>query len=76
MTGMSLWSTVRRMRIPSISKSTDSAENLRYYILEHPELVIQIKPLKLSRTAIDKCKNQGVKNDAELISYNIPELFE
>lgn len=46
------------------------------YILEHPELVVQIKPLRLSRKAIDKCKNQGVKNDAELISYNIPELFE
>lgn len=46
------------------------------YILEHPELVIQIKPLRLSRKSIDKCKNQGVKNDAELISYNIPELFE
>lgn len=46
------------------------------YILEHLELVVQIKPLRLSRKAIDKCKNQGVKNDAELISYNIPELFE
>lgn len=46
------------------------------YILEHLELVVQIKPLRLSRKAIDKCKNQGVKNDAELIRYNIPELFE
>lgn len=46
------------------------------YILEHPELVVQTKPLRLNRKAIDKCKNQGVKNDTELISYNIPELFE
>lgn len=46
------------------------------YILDHPELVIQTKPLKLSRKAIDECRNQGVKNDTELISYNIPELFE
>lgn len=45
------------------------------YILEHPEFVVQTKPLRLSRKAIDKCKNQGVKNDTELISYNIPELF-
>ena len=46
------------------------------YILDHPEIIIQKDPLRLSRKAIDECKNQGVKNDAELISYNIPELFE
>ena len=48
------------------------------YILEHPEagIVKQEKPLRLSWDAIQECKNEGVKNDAELIKYNIPELFE
>ena len=48
------------------------------YILEHPEagIVKQEKPLRLSWNAIQECKNEGVKNDAELIKYNIPELFE
>ena len=48
------------------------------YILEHPEagIVKQEKPLRLSWKAIQECKNEGVKNDAELIKYNIPELFE
>ncbi len=39
------------------------------YILEHPEaeIVKQEKPLRLSWNAIQECKNEGVKNDAELI---------
>ena len=46
------------------------------YILQHPTeyLVVEDSRLKLKKSLLS-CGNKGVKSDAELVWYNIPDLF-
>lgn len=46
------------------------------YILQHPTeyLVVEASRLKLKKSLLS-CGNKGVKSDAELVWYNIPDLF-
>jgi superfamily II DNA/RNA helicase len=58
----------------NIQKNGFSRESA-IYILAHPEYIAQTEPeLKLHKSVLN-CQSRGVREDAALIQYNIPNLF-
>jgi superfamily II DNA/RNA helicase len=58
----------------NIQKNGFSRESA-IYILAHPEYIAQTDPeLKLHKSVL-ACPSRGVRDDAALIQYNIPDLF-
>lgn len=58
----------------NIQKNGFSRESA-IYILAHPEYIAQTDPeLKLHKSVLT-CPSRGVRDDAALIQYNIPDLF-
>lgn len=59
----------------NIQKHGFSRESALYILNHENEYVVQVEPeLKLKRSLLE-CSNEGVKKDAEVIQYNIPDMF-
>lgn len=58
----------------SIQKNGFSRESA-IYILAHPEYIAQTDPELKLRKSVLTCPSRGVRDDAVLIQYNIPDLF-
>lgn len=45
------------------------------YILKHPQYIAATEPELKIRKNIETCGNRGVRDDVELVKYNLPDLF-
>lgn len=62
-------------RAIAIQKHGFSRESAMYIIRQSQKYIVADEPeLKLHRSILE-CPNKGVRNDAEIIQYNIPDLF-
>lgn len=62
-------------RAIAIQKHGFSRESAMYIIRQSQKYIVADEPeLKLRRSILE-CPNKGVRNDAEIIQYNIPDLF-
>ena len=59
----------------TLQKHGFTRESAIYIIQRENEYVISYSPELRIKEEIFNCSNQGVKNNVELIKYNIPEVF-